>query len=129
MPDLRYKPDWSDTDALANEIIADLSARTGHDIASRIVTKTVLPPTEWQQRFNLYKGSGLGLAHGLNRIGAFRPRNKDEEFSNVYYVGASTTPGTGLPMVVISSRLTVERILEQEQTKKIKVAQSGQRAG
>ena len=129
VPDLRYKPDWSDTDALANEIIADLSARTGHDIASRIVTKTVLPPTEWQQRFNLYKGSGLGLAHGLNRIGAFRPRNKDEEFSNVYYVGASTTPGTGLPMVVISSRLTVERILEQEQTKKIKVAQSGQRAG
>jgi len=32
----------------------------------------------------------------------------------VYYVGASTTPGTGLPMVVISSRLAVERILEQE---------------
>lgn len=116
VPDLRYKHDWADSDALADEIIADLSARTGYDIASNVISKTILPPTEWQQRLNLYKGSGLGLAHGLNQIGVFRPKNKDEEFSNVYYVGASTTPGTGLPMVVISSRLTVERILEQERS-------------
>ena len=36
--------------------------------------------------------------------------NKDEVFNNLYYVGASTTPGTGLPMVIISSRLVTERI-------------------
>jgi phytoene desaturase len=60
----------------------------------------------------LYKGSGLGLAHGINQVGAFRPKNKDEKFPNLYYVGASTTPGTGLPMVIISSKLVTERILE-----------------
>ena len=114
VPDLRFKPDWTDADAFADHIIADLSARIGYDLAAHTVSKTVLPPTEWENRFNLYKGSGLGLAHGLNQIGAFRPKNKDEVFRNVYYVGASTTPGTGLPMVVISSRLAVERILEQE---------------
>ena len=59
---------------------------------------------------NLYKGSGLGLAHDINQVGAFRPKNKDEKFSNLYYVGASTTPGTGLPMVIISSKLVMERI-------------------
>jgi phytoene desaturase len=60
--------------------------------------------------FHLYKGSGLGLAHGLNQIGAFRPSNKDEELANLYYVGASTVPGTGLPIVVIGSKLVTERI-------------------
>lgn len=120
VPDLRYKSDWSDAEELANNIIADLSERVGYDISSNIVTKTILTPNDWQHNLNLYKGSGLGLAHGLNQIGAFRPKNKDEEFDNVYYVGASTTPGTGLPMVVISSRLVVERILEQEKKDKNK---------
>ena len=61
--------------------------------------------------FNLHRGSGLGLAHDLNQIGGFRPKNFDEKFQNLYYVGASTVPGTGLPMAVISSRLVTERIL------------------
>lgn len=110
VPDLRYKPDWSDAGQLADTIISDLSARVNFDIKANTLTRTVLTPADWQQRFNLYRGSGLGLAHGLNQVGGFRPRNKDEEFSNVYYVGASTTPGTGLPMVVIGSRLVSERI-------------------
>jgi phytoene desaturase len=109
---MRYKPDWSDAGALADVIIKDLGDRVGYDISSNIITKIVMPPTEWKDKLNLYKGSGLGLAHGLNQIGAFRPKNQDEEFGNVFYVGASTTPGTGLPMVVISSRLAVERIAE-----------------
>ena len=73
-------------------------------------TKTILTPTDWQNQFNLYQGSGLGLAHGLNQVGGWRPSNKDEKFSNLFYVGASTTPGTGLPMVVIGSKLVLERI-------------------
>ena len=44
------------------------------------------------------------------QIGGFRPKNFDEVFSNVYYVGASTIPGTGLPMVMISSKLVCDRI-------------------
>ena len=74
------------------------------------LTRTILTPVEWQNQFNLYRGSGLGLAHDLNQVGGFRPSNKDEKLSNLYYVGASTTPGTGLPMVVISSKLITERI-------------------
>jgi phytoene desaturase len=110
VPDLRHKPDWSDGDELANNIIADLSKRIGYDLEANIMTKTILNPIDWQNQFNLYRGSGLGLAHGLNQIGAFRPANKDEEFNNLYYVGASTLPGTGLPIVVISSKLVTERI-------------------
>lgn len=113
VPDLRYKPDWKDSEELANTIIKDLSNRIGYDIESNLVYKKVMDPVEWKNTFNLYKGSGLGLAHGLNQIGGFRPKNKDEEFNNLYYVGASTTPGTGLPIVVISSKLVTERILHE----------------
>jgi phytoene desaturase len=111
VPDLRYKKQWNDSEQLADTIIRDLSERIGFDIASNTMTRVVLNPKEWAEKFNLYKGSGLGLAHGLNQIGAYRPNNKDERYANLYYVGASTTPGTGLPIVVISSGLVTERIV------------------
>lgn len=110
VPDMRFKKDWSDKEELADNIINDLSLRTGFDIASNIEYKKILAPDDWANKLNLYKGSGLGLAHDMNQVGAFRPKNKDEHFGNLYYVGASTTPGTGLPMVIISSRLVKERI-------------------
>jgi phytoene desaturase len=110
VPDLRYKKSWEDKEELAQNIIDDLSNRVGFDIQNNIITKKILAPDDWANMLNLYKGSGLGLAHDINQVGAFRPKNKDEKLSNLYYVGASTTPGTGLPMVIISSKLVTERI-------------------
>lgn len=110
VPDLRFKKDWSDKEELADTIISDLSKRIDFDINQNIITKKIMSPDDWADSFNLYKGSGLGLAHDIDQVGAFRPSNKDEKFSNLYYVGASTTPGTGLPMVIISSKLVTERI-------------------
>lgn len=112
VPDLRFKPDWSDAGEIADGIIQDLSERTGFDFRKHTEVKVVLNPEHWQNMFGLYRGSGLGLAHDLNQVGGFRPKNKDEKFGNLYYVGASTVPGTGLPMTVISSRLVTERILK-----------------
>jgi phytoene desaturase len=113
VPDLRYKPNWDDSEELSQNIIKDLSERTNFDINSNLVSKTILSPLHWQSMFNLYRGSGLGLAHDLNQIGYFRPHNTDEKYKNLFYVGASTIPGTGLPMAVISSRLTTEQILKR----------------
>lgn len=110
MPDLRFKPDWSDKEVIANDIIADLSDRIGVPLKDKIVSKTIYSPIEWEKMFNLYKGSGLGLAHNLMQTGYFRPKNKDEKLKNLFYVGASTTPGTGLPMCIISSKLVTEQI-------------------
>lgn len=116
VPDLRYKPDWSDDHEIADGIIQNLSERTGFDFQKHTETRVILNPEHWQKMFNLYRGSGLGLAHDLNQIGGFRPKNKDEKFKNLYYVGASTIPGTGLPMTVISSRLVTERIQKEHGT-------------
>ncbi len=112
VPDMRFKPDWSDSEEMADNIISDLGKRIKFDLHTNTVTRTIMNPIDWKDNFNLYRGSGLGLAHGLGQIGGFRPSNKDEVFKNLYYVGASTIPGTGLPIVVIGSRLTTERILK-----------------
>jgi phytoene desaturase len=114
VPDLRYKSNWDDKEQLADTIINDLSSRIGFDLNKNTLTRTIYTPVEWRDMFNLYKGSGLGLAHDMKQIGAFRPANKDEQFKNLYYVGASTTPGTGLPIVVISSKLVTERVLKDD---------------
>ena len=110
VPDRRFKPEWEDKNELANNIIRDLSGRVNFDIEKNLMVKEVWSPVDWEKNFNLYRGSGLGLSHGMTQVGGFRPQNQDEKFPNLFYVGASTIPGTGLPMVIISSRLVLEKI-------------------
>ena len=80
VPDLRYKPNWDDRDTIVDSIIADFSAKINQDIRPEIVSKTVYTPIDWQNQFNLHRGSGLGLSHDLLQIGGFRPKNFDEVF-------------------------------------------------
>lgn len=110
VPNLLYKQNWDDRHVVTESILEDLSQRIGFDLRTHVVSSTVFTPCEWEATFNLYKGSGLGLAHTMDQIGAFRPPNKDEYFKNIYYVGASTVPGAGIPMALISSKLVCERI-------------------
>lgn len=114
VPDLRYKPNWDDKNEIVDSIIEDFSGRIGKDISSEIVSRTIYTPHDWQNKFNLHRGSGLGLSHSLWQIGGLRPKNYDEQFKNTFYTGASTIPGAGLPMAIISSKLTTERVDEHE---------------
>ncbi|MCX7987694.1 MAG: phytoene desaturase family protein [Bacteroidales bacterium] len=112
VPNLMYKTDWSDKELIVDSIIDDLSKRIHYDLKPAIIYRRSYSPIDWQNQFNLFMGAGLGLSHHMLQIGALRPKNFDEHFKNVFYVGSSTTPGAGLPMVVISSKLVVERILK-----------------
>ncbi len=113
-PNLLYKDDWTDKQEIVDSIIADFSERIHQDIVKDIVFEQIFTPEDWYKRFNLYKGAGLGLSHSMMQTGWFRPKNKDEQFHNAFYVGASTVPGAGLPMAVISSKLVTERILDYD---------------
>lgn len=110
VPNLYYKKSWDDKDTIVDSIIADFSKRIGKDIRPDIISRTVYTPLEWRNQFNLNHGSGLGLSHTMRQIGAFRPSNFDEKYKNVFYAGASTVPGAGLPMAIISSKLATQRI-------------------
>jgi phytoene desaturase len=114
VPNLKYKPNWDDRDNIVNSIIADFSKRIKKDIGPEIISKTIYTPVDWQDQYNLHNGGALGLSHSMNQIGAFRPANFDEKFKNVFYVGASTIPGAGIPMAIISSKLAYERIIKMD---------------
>jgi phytoene desaturase len=79
----------------------------------RVVCEEVYTPEDWRRRFGLYDGSAFGAAHTLFQVGPFRRKNFSEELEGLFYVGASTTPGTGMPMVVLSGRLVAERVAER----------------
>jgi phytoene dehydrogenase-like protein len=63
---------------------------------------------------NLAKGSAFGLSHNFLQVGYLRPQNRHPGYSNLYFAGASTHPGSGLPIVLLSAQLTSERILQEQ---------------
>ena len=64
-------------------------------------------------RYNLEKGSTHGLSHTLAQKAYFRPSNRHPRYQNLYFVGASTNPGTGVPTAMVSGRLTATRLVEE----------------
>jgi phytoene desaturase len=69
-------------------------------------------PQIWRDTLGLDKGATFGLSHDFMQSICFRPNNKDSKIPGLYYVGASTVPGNGLPMVLIGAELVEKRLLE-----------------
>jgi phytoene desaturase len=67
-------------------------------------------PQDFISRYNIKYGATFGLAHNLTQSAFFRPVNFDKQIKNLYYVGASTQPGGGLPVVLASSRIVANLI-------------------
>ena len=83
------------------------------DLESHIKFETSLNPLSWRKRYNLVKGSTHGLSHNLTQLAYFRPSNRHGRYKNLYFVGASTRPGTGIPTAMISGRLVANRIIDE----------------
>lgn len=114
----RSKQDW---DALVNRARATVFARLEKemgitDLKEHIKFEIVYQPKVWKERFNLEKGAAFGLSHNFWQVGYLRPHNRHAQYKNMYFAGASTHPGTGLPIVLLSARLTTERILKEKGT-------------
>ena len=82
------------------------------DLEEHIKFEVNYTPLSWRKRYNLMKGSTHGLCHNLTQLGYFRPRNKHARYQNLYFVGASTHPGTGVPTAMVSGRLAAQRIMD-----------------
>jgi phytoene dehydrogenase-like protein len=72
------------------------------DLEAHIKFERCFTPLSWRKRYNLVKGSTHGLCHNLMQLGYFRPGNRHSRYHNLYFVGASTRPGTGMPTALIS---------------------------
>jgi phytoene desaturase len=84
-------------------------ARIG-GIRKHIVYEKVKTPLNWLEDYNLEEGAAFGIGHGILQVGYFRPPLASRTAKNVYFVGASTRPGTGVPLVTIGAKLVAERI-------------------
>jgi phytoene desaturase len=84
------------------------------DLRHHITTKRVFTPADFTSEFFATRGEAFGLSHGIDQVGWFRPHNRHGSIENLYFVGQSTHPGCGIPMVLISSRLVVERMVEEQ---------------
>ncbi len=83
------------------------------DIENKIKTEAIFTPEDFKTKFNLTDGTAFGLSHHFFQSGYFRPSNKAKGIERLYFVGASTYPGSGVPMVTLSGKLVAERIAKE----------------
>lgn len=107
--------DWQSVRDHARQAIFDRLESIGiYSFSERILFETCFTPCSWRKRYNLYKGATHGLSHTITQLAYMRPHNQHKRYRNLYFVGASTHPGTGVPTVLVSARLAAERILQAE---------------
>ena len=113
MPNLDGRVDWSrERDRLA----ASLQARVGAlGYPADVEVEQVLDPQDWQ-RLGMARGTPFALAHTFRQTGPFRPSNVDARVPGLVFVGSSTVPGVGVPMVLVSGRLAAERVTAYERS-------------
>jgi len=93
-----------------DRILADLAENTGVDLRDRIVVERSVCVSDFASRYNAPRGTALGLAHTLRQTGPFRPGHRARSVDGLYYVGSYTTPGIGMPMVLISGEHAADAV-------------------
>lgn len=107
--------DWQALQAAARAHVLRRLGECGMpDLESHLKFELAYAPQDWASEFNLAKGAAFSLSHDFWQVGYMRPKNRHRRYRNLYFVGGSTHPGTGLPMVLLSARLTAERILKEQ---------------
>jgi phytoene desaturase (3,4-didehydrolycopene-forming) len=90
-----------------------IEARTGvKGLRKKIVSESVETPLSWETKFNLDRGAILGLSHSFFNVLSFRPKTRHSELRGLYFVGASTHPGTGVPICLAGSKITAKQITQ-----------------
>lgn len=113
--DEKNPQDW---DAIKKQVRTDVLKRlTGEgfaDLEESIKFELCYTPLAWKSIYNVSRGSVFGsIGHTIFQMGYFRPHNRHSRYRNLYFVGGSTHPGNGVPLVLLSARLTSERILKE----------------
>lgn len=107
----RPKDDILAHEAELRRIVFDkIKQVSGEDIEGLIETEHKFYPEDFIKRYNIKYGATFGLAHNLMQSAFFRPSNFDPRIKNLYFTGASTQPGGGLPVVIASSRIVADAI-------------------
>lgn len=104
--------DWSKERARYRGLTLRKLAEAGYgDLEKRIRFERIVTPADWDQKYEIYRGATFNLAHGLDQMLHLRPNNRFEDFDRVYLVGGGTHPGSGLPVIFESARISTKLLL------------------
>lgn len=96
---------------VVDQAIAQIASWTGTpDLAERVVVRRSIGPADFERDFGAWRGGALGPGHTLRQSAMFRGPNASPRVANLLYAGATTIPGIGLPMCLISAELVVKRL-------------------
>ncbi|MBN3040401.1 MAG: phytoene desaturase [Candidatus Omnitrophica bacterium] len=110
----KFKGDFSRfEDKLKQAVLKRLNKFYGRNFQELIEVEHRFYPRDFVDRYNIMHGATFGLSHTFRQSAFFRPANFDRDNKNLYYVGASTQPGGGLPPVIASSKIVADLISEK----------------
>lgn len=113
VPHLRAGVDWKTmAKPYRDRIVHFLEENYLPDLSANIVAEHYIDPLHFQNTLNSYLGSAFSFQPVLTQSAWFRPHNRSEDFDNLYFVGAGTHPGAGLPGVLSSSIIAENLIME-----------------
>lgn len=105
--------DWAREKTNFRKRLLQQIAKAGYgDIESKIRYENVVTPAEWDSRYEIYRGATFNLAHTLDQMLHLRPHNRFEDLDGMYLVGGGTHPGSGLPVIFESARISSKLLLE-----------------
>lgn len=97
--------------AMRDRVLKKLAARTSMtDVEAHIREERAITPADWEERYCVYHGATFNLSHNLGQMLYFRPHNRFEEVEDCYLAGGGTHPGSGLPTIYESGRITADLI-------------------
>ena len=103
---------WSERgEELSSIIISTLEDKIMPELSKNIVDSFYVTPDYFENELNTYAGSGFGIQPIFTQSAYFRYGNKAKETKGLYFVGASTHPGAGVPGVLSTSKVTEKLIL------------------
>jgi phytoene desaturase len=113
--DKKKKQDWEELKKKTRTAVIQRFKQLGlDDFEEHIKFEICYTPESWEGACNISRGSVFGsLAHNILQMGYFRPHNQHSKYKNLFFVGGSTHPGNGIPNVLLSAKLTSERILNK----------------
>jgi phytoene desaturase len=115
MPNLSADIDWDQAaPIIRGQLLDQLEKIIDPDLREHITLEREYRPTDWESDINAALGTAFGsFSHDFFQSSYFRPHNKSKNIAGLYFVGQSTYPGIGMPMVHISAKLAAERIFEE----------------
>jgi phytoene desaturase len=118
VPHLGGEVDWNETGEIYKAAILDfLQDNYLPDLKQHIVVEHYIDPPYFRDQLNSHLGAGFSVEPVLTQSAWFRPHNRSEDFDNLYFVGAGTHPGAGLPGVVSSAKIAEQLIAGSQPAK------------